>query len=139
MRTGARAHCDDGAGESVVGETVDVERRLLSDAQVGKVRLFRIGLDPRRLIVDHAEHRGAGSNKAAELDVVHLRGGARHRRAHDRMVEIALRVVENGLGLGVFWKLFERQIRIAKQLAQCGVALLHGKLRLQLRRDHCRH
>src|SRR6185437_14041588 len=105
LRTGARAHCDDSAGESVVGETVDVERRLLSDAKVGKVRLFRIGLDPRRLVVNDAQHWRAGGHKAAKLDVVHLRGCARHRRAHDRMVEIALRAVEGGLGLSVFGKL----------------------------------
>ena len=49
------------------------------------------------------------------------------------VVEIALGVVERGLGLGVFGELGERQVGIAEQLIERGVALLRGELRLQLR------
>ena len=82
LRAGAGADRDHGAGEGVVGETVDVERRLLPDAQIGDVGFLRIGVDPGALVVDHAEHRRAGGDEAAELDVVDLRRGARDRRAH---------------------------------------------------------
>ena len=51
------------------------------------------------------------------------------RRAHDRVVEIALRVVERGFGLRIFGKLFKRQVGIAEQLVQRRVALLLGELR----------
>ena len=134
LRAGAGADRHDVALEGVIGEDVDVERRLLADAQIGDVGFLRIGVDPGRLIVDHAEDRRAGGDEAADLDVVDLRGGAGDRRAHDGVVEIALRVVERGLGLRVFGKLGERQVGIAEQLAERGVALLDGELRLQLRR-----
>src|SRR5262249_35967953 len=138
LRTGARTYRHDGTGESVVRKTVDIERRLLPDAQIGDVRLFRIGVDPRRLVVNDTEHRAAGRNKATKLDVVHLRGGARHGRSHDRVIQVALRVVESGLGLSVLGKLFEGQVGIAEQLGQRGVTLLYGELSLQLRSDYRR-
>ena len=104
--------------EGVVGETVDVERRLLADAQIGDVGFLRIGVDPGRLVVDDAQDRRAGGDEAAELDVVDLRRGAGDRRAHDGVVEIALRLVERGLGLRIFGELLERQVGIAEQLIE---------------------
>jgi len=139
LRAGAGADRNDRALEGVVGEAVDRDGHLLPDAQIGDVGFLRIGLDPGIMVVDHAQHRRAGGEEAAELDIVHLRGGARHRRAHDGVVEIALGVVERGLGLRVFGELLERQLGIAEQLAQGRIALLLGELRLQLRRHQSRH
>jgi hypothetical protein len=45
-------------------------------------------------------------------------------------------VVQRGLGLRVFGKFGERQVGIAEQLIERGVALLAGELRLQLGRHH---
>ena len=118
LRAGAGADRDHVALEGVVGEAVDVERRRLADAQIGDVGFLRIGVDPRRLVVDDAEHRRAGGDEAADLDVVDLRGGAGDRRAHDGVVEIALGVVERGFGLRIFGELRQRQVGIAEQLVE---------------------
>ena len=72
---------------------------LLADPQIGDVGFLRIGVDPGRAVVDHAEHRRAGGDEAAELDVVDLRRGAGDRRAQHGVVEIALGLIERGLGL----------------------------------------
>ena len=84
------------------------------------------------LIVDHAEHRRAGRDETAELDVVDLRRRAGDRRAQDGMVEIALRLVERRLGLRIGRKFLDRQIGIAEQLVQSRIALLDGEFGLQL-------
>ena len=70
--------------------------------------------------VDDAEHRRAGHDEAAELDLLDLRRDAVHRRAHHGVVEIALGLVERRLGLHVGRKLLERQIGIAEQLVERG-------------------
>ena len=92
----------DGAAEasrSGKASTSIVDR--LAEAQIGDVGFLRIGVDPRRAVVDHAEHRRAGGDEAAELDVVDLRRDAGDRRAQHRVVEVALRLVERGRGLHV--------------------------------------
>ncbi len=121
---------DHGAGKGMVGETVDIERDFLPDTQIGDVGFLRIGVDPWRLIVDDAENRGAGRDKPAELDVIHLRCGTRHWRADDRVIEVALCVVERGFGLRIFRELRERQIGIVEQLVQRRLTLLGGIFRL---------
>ena len=68
-------------------------------------------------------------DEAAELDLVDLGGDAVHRRAHHGVVEIALGIVERGLGLHIGRKLLERQIGIAEQLRLgIGDLLLHELL-----------
>ena len=52
------------------------------------------------------------------------------------MVEVTLRVVECGFGLGIFGKLLKRQIGIAKQLCQRRITLLGGIFRLQFCSDN---
>ena len=83
------------------------------------------------------EHRRAGDDEAAELDLLDLGRDAVHRRAHRGEVEVALRVVERGLGLHVGRKLLQRQIGIAEQLLQRVGALLLDELLLRLRGDQC--
>ena len=88
----------DGAVEGAVGEGVDVRSSTFwPTLQIGDVGFLRIGVDPGRAVVDHAEHRRAGGDEAAELDVVDLRRDAVDRRAQHGVVEIALRLVERGL------------------------------------------
>jgi hypothetical protein len=128
--TSSRAYRDDRSGKGAIGETVDIDCRFLADTQIGDVGFLRICVDPRRLIVDHTQHRGAGRDEAAELDVIHLRGRAGHWRADDRVIEVALRVVEHRLRLGIFRKLFQRQVGIAEQLSQCRIALLDSEFSL---------
>ena len=70
-------------------------------------------------VVDHAQHRRAGVDVAAKLDVVDLRRVAGERRANRRVVEVALCLVERSLGLQVRRKFFERQIR-DRRAAGCG-------------------
>ena len=136
LRAGAGADRDHGAFEGMVGETVDVERRLLADAQISDVGFLRIGVDPGVLVVDHAQDRRTGGDEAAELNIVDLRRGTGDRRAQNCQIEIALRVVGRGLSLSVFGKFGERQVGIAEQLRQCRVALLGGEARLQFRGQH---
>ena len=85
--------------------------------------------------VDDGEHRRAGHDEAAELDLLDLRRDAGHRRAHHGVVEIALGLVERGLGLGIGRELLERQFGIAEQLRQWRLrSLLHDELRLRAAR-----
>ena len=77
---------------------------------------FEVGVDPGFGGVDDAEHRRAGGDETAELDLLDLGGDAGHRRAHHGVVEVALGLVERRLGLGVGRKLLDRQIGIAEQL-----------------------
>ena len=80
-------------------------------------------------VVDHAQHRRAGVDEAAELDVVDLRRVAGERRAHRRVIEIALRLIERRLGLQVRREFFERQIGIAEQLVADAGLLLAAAVR----------
>ena len=75
------------------------------------------------------------TSEAAELDLVDLGRDAGHRRAHGGEIEVALGVVERGLGLLVGRKLLERQIGIAEQLVERGRSLLLDELQLGLRGD----
>ena len=61
------------------------------------------------------EHRRAGGDEAAELDVVDLRRDAGDRRAQHRVVEIALRLFERGRRLHVGGEFLDRQVGIAEQ------------------------
>ena len=69
------------------------------DRDIGEVGFLQVGVDPGLGGVDDAEHRGAGDNEAAELDLVDLGRDAGHRRAHHGVVEVALGLVERRLGL----------------------------------------
>jgi hypothetical protein len=51
------------------------------------------------------------------------------------VVEIAFGLIERGLRLLIGREFFERQLRIAQELVQRGVALLDRELRLQLSGD----
>ncbi len=82
------------------------------------------------------EHRRAGDDEAAELDLFDLGRDAVHRRAHRGQIEVALGIVERGLGLHIGRKLLERQLGIAEQLVERGRPLLLDELQLGLRGDH---
>src|SRR6476660_8766698 len=112
LRAGARADGQHATGEGVVRERVDVERRRLADAQVGKVGLLRIGIDPRLLVIDDAQHRRARADKTTELDVVHLRRSAGDRRTDNRIRQVTLRIFYRALRLHVFGEFFKRKARI---------------------------
>ena len=93
-----------------------IESDGLSDGDIGEVEFLRIGVDPWVVEVDDTEYRRAGGNEAAELDVVDLCRDAIHRRAQHGVVEVALGIVQLGLGLRVGREFLERQIGIAEQL-----------------------
>src|SRR5262245_39410411 len=99
--TGPGADSHDHAAEGAIGEAIDTQPRLLSDAQLSVVGFFRIGIDPWRLVINDTEHRRAGTDKTAKLDVVDLRGRAGHWCTHDRVVQIPLRAIECSLGLRI--------------------------------------
>ena len=135
LRAGAGRERADRALEHVVGEGVDVERDALADRHIGEIGFLRIGVDPGVGDVDDGEHRGARHHEAAELDLLDLRRDAVHRRAHGGQIEVALGVVERGLGLHVGRKLLERQLGIAEQLIERVGSLLRDQLALRLRGD----
>ena len=112
---------------------------LLADAEIGDVGFLRIGVDPRRAVVDDAEHRRAGGHEAAELDVVDLRRRAGDRRPEHGVVEVALGLVERRLGLLVGREIFDRQIGIARAAGSAYAAsCCWPKLQLQLGRQQRR-
>jgi hypothetical protein len=121
--------------EDAVGESIDGDLGFFARAQVSHVRFLRIGVDPGIAVVDHAQHRRAGGDKAARLDIVHLGRGAGDRRFQHGVVKIALRLIEHGAGLHERRILLDRQVRLAEELVEDVRALLHGEFRLQLRGD----
>ena len=91
------------------------------------------------LVVDHAQHRRAGRDETAGLDVVGLRGDAGNRRAQHGVIEIALRLVEHRVGLHEGRKLLDRQVGLAEQLVEDVRRAAARRIRLQLRRDQRGH
>ena len=116
MRAGAGAERTDGALEGVIRERVDVDIDLLSDRDVGEIRFFQVGVDPGLLGIDHAEHRGSGNHKTAELNLIDLGGNAADRGAHHGVIEVTLGLAEGRLGQRVGREIRQRQIGIAEQL-----------------------
>ena len=88
----------------------------LPDRDIGEIRFLQIGVDPGLGGVDDAEHRGAGDDEAAELDLVDLGRNAADRRPHHGVIEIAFGLRQRRLGLVIGRKLLERQVGIAEQL-----------------------
>ena len=136
LRAGSGRERADRALEHMVRERIDVERDGLADRDIGEIAFLRIGVDPGVGDVDDGEHRRAGGDEAAELDLVDLGRDPRHRRAQHGVIEIALRHAERRLGLGVGRELLQRQVGIAEQLRLRIGKLLLDELGLRARGHH---
>ena len=126
------------ARPSAAGIGIDVNLGAIAGLNMSEIGLFHIGVDPDIPRCHQSDRAGIGQRGGlldqigAPLQRIDLGGHAIERRAHDRVVDLALRFVGLGLGLQILWMLLDWQIGIAAEARQLNGGLLLQGLQLGL-------
>src|SRR5271166_5996609 len=102
LRARARSDRTDRPVPDPAGERIDRHGCGLAGADIGHVRLFRVGVDPEAIVGDDSEYWLPGGGDPAEFDLRHLRRHAVDRGEDFGVAQVALRVLDAGLRLDVF-------------------------------------
>src|ERR1700722_14438436 len=106
--------------------SVDADRRRLARPDIGQLGFLGTRLDPQFRAGDEAERLLRGLEIGADLNGVDIGDDAVERRAHDRVVEIALRIVDAGFRLQIERIGLDRLIGVAAELGERGIGLRLG-------------